>query len=66
MDLIKEEGIVVSDKEIILSSGEKTHFYYNVKKDALDPNGANLIGATQPQTRNERSKPNYETNQDTY
>ena len=44
MDLIKEKGIVVSDKEIILSSGEKTHFYYDVKKVALDPKGANLIG----------------------
>jgi orotate phosphoribosyltransferase len=44
MDLIKQKGSVVSDKEILLSSGERTHFYYDVKEVALDPKGANLYG----------------------
>jgi len=42
MDFIKEKRIVVSDKELILSSGEKTHFYYDVKKVALYPKGVRM------------------------
>ena len=42
MDFIKEKGIVVSDKELILSSGEKTYFYYDVKKVALYPKGVRM------------------------
>jgi len=42
MDFIKEKGIVVSDKELILSSGEKTHFYYDEKKVALYPKGVRM------------------------
>jgi orotate phosphoribosyltransferase len=43
-NIIKEKGIVVKDKPIELSSGEKTFYYYNIKNVALDPVGSSLIG----------------------
>jgi orotate phosphoribosyltransferase len=42
-DLIKEKGIVVNINGITLSSGKSSIYYYDLKKIALDPNGANLI-----------------------
>lgn len=44
MQLIKHKGIVVLENEITLSSGEKTHYYYDIKKVSADPKGANLLG----------------------
>lgn len=43
-NIIKKKGIVIKDKPIELSSGEKTFYYYNIKNVALDPVGSNLIG----------------------
>jgi orotate phosphoribosyltransferase len=42
-DLIKEKGIVVNINGITLSSGKSSIYYYDLKKIALDPKGANLI-----------------------
>jgi orotate phosphoribosyltransferase len=42
--LIKRKGIVVLESEITLSSGEKTKYYYDIKKVSADPKGANLLG----------------------
>jgi orotate phosphoribosyltransferase len=42
--LIKRKGIVVLESEITLSSGEKTNYYYDIKKVSADPKGANLLG----------------------
>jgi orotate phosphoribosyltransferase len=42
-DLIKEKGIVVNIDGITLSSGKSSIYYYDLKKIALDPKGANLI-----------------------
>ena len=43
-NIIKKKGIVIKDKPIELSSGEKTFYYYNIKNVALDPVGSSLIG----------------------
>jgi orotate phosphoribosyltransferase len=43
-NIIKKKGIVIKDKPIQLSSGEKTFYYYNIKNVALDQVGSNLIG----------------------
>jgi orotate phosphoribosyltransferase len=42
-DLIKEKAIVVNINGITLSSGNKSIYYYDLKKVALNPRGANLI-----------------------
>ncbi|HET7147492.1 MAG TPA: phosphoribosyltransferase family protein [Candidatus Nitrosopolaris sp.] len=42
-DLIKEKAIVVDINGIILSSGEKSQYYYDLKKVMFDPVGINLI-----------------------
>jgi orotate phosphoribosyltransferase len=42
-DLIKEKGIVVNIDGITLSSGKSSIYYYDLRKVALDPKGANLI-----------------------
>jgi orotate phosphoribosyltransferase len=42
--LIKRKGIVILESEITLSSGEKTNYYYDIKKVSADPKGANLLG----------------------
>ena len=42
--LIKRKGIVVLESGITLSSGEKTNYYYDIKKVSADPKGANLLG----------------------
>ena len=42
-DLIKEKGIVVNINGITLYSGKRSIYYYDLKKIALDPKGANLI-----------------------
>ncbi len=44
MAKIKNEGIVTSKDYIILSSGEKTHFYYDIKTILGDPEALDLIG----------------------
>jgi orotate phosphoribosyltransferase len=43
-DIIKRKGIVVRNREITLSSGEKSYYYYDLKKISLDPGAINLIG----------------------
>jgi len=35
---------VVRNHEVTLSSGEKSYYYYDLKKISLDPNAINLIG----------------------
>lgn len=42
--LIKHKDIVVLESEITLSSGEKTNYYYDIKKVSADPKGANFLG----------------------
>ena len=44
MQLIKEKGIVVLDDDITLSSGEKTNYYYDLKKIASYAIGYNIAG----------------------
>jgi orotate phosphoribosyltransferase len=41
-DLIRNIGIVI--KDVTLSSGEKSNFYYDIKSVVLDPKGGYLIG----------------------
>jgi orotate phosphoribosyltransferase len=44
MEIIKGNGIVVSSQPIVLSSGEKSNYYYDLKMVLADPVGATLIG----------------------
>ena len=44
MEIIKRNGIIVSSEPIILSSGEKSNYYYDLKMVLADPVGATLIG----------------------
>lgn len=44
MEIIKRNGIIVSDQPIVLSSGEKSNYYYDLKMVLADPVGATLIG----------------------
>jgi orotate phosphoribosyltransferase len=44
MEIIKRNGIIVSAEQIILSSGEKSNYYYDLKMVMADPVGATLIG----------------------
>ncbi len=44
MEIIKRNGIVVSSQPIVLSSGEKSNYYYDLKMVLADPVGAMLIG----------------------
>src|SRR5918999_150271 len=41
MELIKQKGIVIED--VTLSSGEKSEYYYDLKKVVGDPKGINLL-----------------------
>lgn len=41
--LILQKGLVVTKKLITLSSGKKSHHYYDIKKVASDPIGINLL-----------------------
>lgn len=41
-ELIKVKGIVI--KDVVLSSGEKSKYYYDLKRVVLTPNGSDLIG----------------------
>ena len=43
MEIIKRNGIIVSSQPIVLSSGEKSH-YYDLKMVLADPVGATLVG----------------------
>lgn len=43
MEKIKSEAIVTCKDHITLSSGEKTHFYYDIKKIMGDPESLDLI-----------------------
>lgn len=43
-EIIKEKGIIISDKPIKLSGGGETNYYYNLKPVILDPEGLDLIG----------------------
>jgi len=40
-DLIRNSGIII--KDVTLSSGEKSNYYYDIKSVVLDPKGSNLI-----------------------
>lgn len=40
-DLIRNSGIII--KDVTLSSGEKSNYYYDIKSVVLDPKGCNLI-----------------------
>ena len=44
MEIIKRNGIIVSGQPIILSSGERSNYYYDLKMVLTDPVGATLIG----------------------
>lgn len=44
MDIIKRNGIIVSSQPIVLSSGKRSNFYYDLKMVLTDPVGATLIG----------------------
>jgi orotate phosphoribosyltransferase len=44
MEIIKRNGIIVSSQPIVLSSGEKSNYYYDLKMVLADPVGATLIG----------------------
>jgi orotate phosphoribosyltransferase len=44
MQLIKQKGIVVLNYDITLSSGEKSNYYYDLRRIALDPKGLDLLG----------------------
>lgn len=44
MEIIRRNGIIVSDQPIVLSSGEKSSYYYDLKMVVADPVGATLIG----------------------
>ena len=44
MEIIKRNGIIVSSQPIVLSSGERSNFYYDLKMVLTDPVGATLIG----------------------
>lgn len=44
MEIIKRNGIIVSSQPIVLSSGEKSHYYYDLKMVLADPVGATLVG----------------------
>lgn len=44
MEIIRRNGIIVSDQPIVLSSGEKSSYYYDLKMVVTDPLGATLIG----------------------
>jgi orotate phosphoribosyltransferase len=44
MEIIKRNGIIVSAEPIILSSGEKSSYYYDLKMVLADPVGATLVG----------------------
>jgi hypothetical protein len=44
MEIIKGNGIIVSSQPIVLSSGEKSSYYYDLKMVVADPLGATLIG----------------------
>jgi orotate phosphoribosyltransferase len=41
LELIKQKGIVIED--VTLSSGEKSEYYYDLKKVVGDPKGINLL-----------------------
>jgi orotate phosphoribosyltransferase len=41
-ELIKNKGIVI--KDVVLSSGETSKYYYDLKRVVLTPNGSDLIG----------------------
>lgn len=41
-ELIKHKGIVI--KDVVLSSGETSKYYYDLKRVVLTPNGSDLIG----------------------
>ena len=44
MEIIKRNGIIVSGEPIVLSSGERSNYYYDLKMVLADPVGATLIG----------------------
>jgi orotate phosphoribosyltransferase len=44
MEIIERDGIIVSNQSIILSSGEKSNYYYDLKMVLADPFGATLVG----------------------
>ena len=44
MEIIKRNGIIVSSQPIVLSSGEKSYYYYDLKMVLADPVGATLVG----------------------
>lgn len=44
MEIIKRNGIIVSSQPIVLSSGEKSNYYYDLKMVLADPVGATLVG----------------------
>jgi orotate phosphoribosyltransferase len=44
MEIIKRNGIVVSSEPIVLSGGERSNYYYDLKMVLADPLGATLIG----------------------
>ena len=44
MDIIKQNGIVVSTQPLVLSSGEKSNYYYDLKMVLTEPVGATLVG----------------------
>jgi orotate phosphoribosyltransferase len=44
MNIVRKKGIVVPGHKIILSSGEKSDYYYDLKKISLDPKAIDLIG----------------------
>ena len=44
MEIIKRNGIIVSSEPIVLSSGERSNYYYDLKMVLADPVGATLIG----------------------
>jgi orotate phosphoribosyltransferase len=44
MEIIKRNGIIASRQPIVLSSGEKSKYYYDLKMVLADPVGATLIG----------------------
>jgi orotate phosphoribosyltransferase len=44
MNIVRKKGIVVPGHKVTLSSGEKSDYYYDLKKISLDPKAIDLIG----------------------
>ena len=44
MNIIRKKGIVVPGHKVTLSSGEKSDYYYDLKRISLDPKAIGLVG----------------------